>query len=126
MAYKSWGNYPKTDENIQQMSWRDEELPTGNSVLPYGHGRSYGDSCLNDGGVLLDTTKLDRFIAFDAETGVLRTEAGVSLEQILKFAVPKGWFCLSALARNTSRWRAQSPTTSTAKTTTAPGRLGGT
>ncbi len=93
MAYKSWGNYPKTDENIQQMNWRSEELTVGEtSVLPYGYGRSYGDSCLNDGGVLLDTTKLDRFISFDAETGVLRAEAGVSLEQILKFAVPKGWF----------------------------------
>ena len=93
MAYKSWGNYPKTDETMQQMKWRGEALPVGEtSVLPYGHGRSYGDSCLNDGGVLLDTTKLDRFISFDAETGVLRAEAGVSLEQILTFAVPQGWF----------------------------------
>jgi FAD/FMN-containing dehydrogenase len=41
---------------------------------------------------LLDCRKLDRFVNFDAETGVLRCEAGVTLEQILEFAVPRGWF----------------------------------
>jgi FAD/FMN-containing dehydrogenase len=35
---------------------------------------------------------LDRFIAFDPETGVLRAEAGITLSEILRFAVPRGWF----------------------------------
>ena len=53
------------------------------SVLPFGLGRSYGDSCLNEGQALLDTRALDRFIAFDAATGELECEAGVSLAEIL-------------------------------------------
>jgi len=61
-------------------------------MLPFGNGRSYGDSCLNDGGVLLDARGLDRLIAFDAERGVLRCEAGVLLSEILDFVVPRGWF----------------------------------
>src|SRR6202012_329839 len=54
--------------------------------------RSYGDSCLNDGGALLHTSGLDRFIDFDSETGVLRCEAGGTLAQILELGVPRGWF----------------------------------
>lgn len=61
-------------------------------VLPFGYGRSYGDTCLNDGGTLIDTTGLSRFIRFDEESGVLRCEAGVSLGEILEISVPRGWF----------------------------------
>ena len=66
----------------------------GPSVLPYGMGRSYGDSCLNDGGALLDTRGLDRFIAFDPLTGVLEVEAGVTLAAILRqlSAMAGPWF----------------------------------
>ena len=35
---------------------------------------------------------LDRFIAFDAESGILRAEAGVSFSEILRLVAPKGWF----------------------------------
>jgi len=61
-------------------------------VLPFACGRSYGDSCLNDQGTLLDVTGLDRFISFDESRGVLRCEAGVTLAEILALAVPRGWF----------------------------------
>ena len=61
-------------------------------MLPYGFGRSYGDSCLNQDGVLLDASHLNRFIAFDEAQGILRCEAGVSLAEILDIIVPRGWF----------------------------------
>ena len=61
-------------------------------MLPYGNGRSYGDACLNDGGTLLHTRGLDRYIAFDPASGILRCEAGVLFADILDFAVPRGWF----------------------------------
>ena len=61
-------------------------------MLPFGNGRSYGDSCLNAGGMLLDTRGLDRLISFDVERGVIRCEAGVMLRDILDLVVPKGWF----------------------------------
>jgi FAD/FMN-containing dehydrogenase len=61
-------------------------------VLPFGNGRSYGDSCLNDGGLLLDARGLDRFISFDVERGVICCEAGVMLCDILDLVVPRGWF----------------------------------
>ncbi|MEM6328325.1 MAG: FAD-binding oxidoreductase [Bacteroidota bacterium] len=61
-------------------------------VLAYGQGRSYGDACLNEGGTLLDTSTLDRFLSFDTEAGTLRAEAGVTMAEILALAVPQGWF----------------------------------
>ncbi len=75
------------------LHWRDAALPDASgTLLAYGNGRSYGDSCLNDGGTLLHTRGLNRFISFDPVAGVLRCEAGVLFSEILDFAVPRGWF----------------------------------
>lgn len=57
-----------------------------------GLRRSYGGSNLNPGGRVIDMTALDRLIAFDRDTGVMRAEAGVSLAQALQVLVPLGWF----------------------------------
>ncbi len=94
--YSSWGRYPSaTHTRILPVTWRSE-VPDlqhlAESVLPYAYGRSYGDSCLNDGGALLDVSGLDRLIAFDDKEGLLRCEAGVTLAQVLAFSVPLGWF----------------------------------
>ena len=69
----------------------------GRPVLGYGLGRSYGDSCLNQDGVLIQMSNLNRILDFDEETGDVTCEAGVSLAQILaRFARPdsegRAWF----------------------------------
>ncbi len=69
----SWGRYPRTRQTMIRCHDRHAVLPaTERLLLPYGNGRSYGDSCLNDGGALLQARELNRFIAFDPQTGVLR------------------------------------------------------
>lgn len=94
IGYFSWGRYPKaTPVAVYRTHWADESLPSGpHSLLPYGNGRSYGDSCLNHGGVLLDMRGLDRLLSFDRHTGIMRCEAGVLLAEILTFIAPMGWF----------------------------------
>ncbi|HYT34663.1 MAG TPA: FAD-binding oxidoreductase [Ktedonobacteraceae bacterium] len=93
---RSWGRYP-TVKHSEALSvyWRSE-LPDlarfEQSLLPYAYGRSYGDSCLNEGGVSLDVSHLRRFISFDEDEGLLCCEAGVSLAEILELVVPRGWF----------------------------------
>lgn len=91
----SWNRYPATQPR-RLLSCHDShriELPAGpDSCLPFGNGRSYGDVCLNDGGALLLTRGLDRFMRFDAATGLLQAEAGVLLADILALVVPQGWF----------------------------------
>jgi len=91
----SWGNVIRAPHVVYGLHERHDSFPTlsgSGTVLPFGNGRSYGDSCLNVGGALLQTRSLDRFIRFDRETGVLACEAGVLLADILRLAVPAGWF----------------------------------
>ncbi|MGN5633034.1 FAD-binding protein [Streptomyces sp. AC154] len=57
-----------------------------------GLGRAHGDSAQNAGGSVLDMTALDRVLAFDAGTGEVVCEAGVSLHRLLEVLLPLGWF----------------------------------
>ena len=94
-GYQSWGFYPKVEHEVIEPQWLDEDPPfskTTGSFLPYGLGRSYGDSCLNAGGTIISTRRLNRIISFDSESGRLVCEAGMTLAEILDFAVPRGWF----------------------------------
>lgn len=91
----SWGGYPSLAPAHEAMLRdRHQPLPQGSPrpLLAVGNRRSYGDSCQNQGGSVLDARGLDRFIAFDPATGVLRCEAGVLLDDILRLVVPAGWF----------------------------------
>ena len=92
---ESWGRYPQVTQKHINLNWRDSISLKGISdgtVLPHGQGRSYGDCCLNQDGTLLLTKNLDRVISFDSQRGILRAEAGITLEQILDLVVPAGWF----------------------------------
>ncbi|WP_245396633.1 FAD-binding oxidoreductase [Jiella sonneratiae] len=62
--------------------------------LPFGNGRSYGDSCHNDAGVLVDARIgfLPQIHAFDVETGLLTADAGVLFSEITRHVAPHGWF----------------------------------
>jgi FAD/FMN-containing dehydrogenase len=94
-SYESWGRcFSHFQHSTHSLQWHSDTLPqkSPSSLLPYGLGRSYGDSCLNEGGFLIETRALNHFLDFQPATGVLRTEAGVSLTEILDFAVPQGFF----------------------------------
>jgi FAD/FMN-containing dehydrogenase len=112
--YESWGRYPASRPSaVVPLLWRDsvagvleaarspiagrgtgggERTGHNATVLPYGLGRSYGDSCLNNGGGLIDVSRLNRFIRFDAEHGVLAAEGGVAFCDVIEIIVPRGWF----------------------------------
>ncbi|MGH8077243.1 MAG: FAD-binding oxidoreductase, partial [Lysobacter sp.] len=93
VAGESWGRYPTARHEILPLVDARHALPDFHgTALPYGNGRSYGDSCQNPDGTLLHVRGLDRFIAFDRATGVLRCEAGVTIAEILDLVVPQGWF----------------------------------
>ncbi|MEB3359815.1 MAG: FAD-binding oxidoreductase [Synechococcales bacterium] len=91
-----WGRYPVVTSALQ----RPEKVATlehlcqqdDPSLLARGAGRSYGDAALNGSGQTILTERLNRMLAFDAQTGRLRCEAGVSLKEILDVFVPRGWF----------------------------------
>ncbi len=88
----SWGNICRPRQTQSNLNWRTDVLPVADKKLVVGNRRSYGDVCINDGGAIIDATGLNRFISFDRSTGIVRCEAGVTLWQVAKFAVPLGWF----------------------------------
>ena len=93
---ESWGRLPATDTVqtlVHRPLWKSDICLQGNgSFLPFGQGRSYGDVGLNDGEAVIYTSGLNRFIHFDERSGELTAEAGVTLDQILQFSVPRGFF----------------------------------
>jgi FAD/FMN-containing dehydrogenase len=94
--FLSWGRYPRPTHqaalSLRSLSEPLPHHPGSKTVLPYGLGRSYGDSCLNDGGYVIPVAAFDHFISFDPTSGILRAEAGTSLAAILETFVPRGWF----------------------------------
>ena len=93
---RSWGRYPPAvHTRVVPLRWRSDPVVLADvpeKLLPFAWGRSYGDSCLNHGEALVDVAGLDRFIAFDADLGLVRVEAGVTLAEILAVVAPRGWF----------------------------------
>ena len=95
----SWGRVLRARHGIARPQWRDE-LPalvaegtaSERKLLAVGLRRSYGDSGLNPDGAVIDMTALDRAISFDPTTRLLRAEAGMSLDALLKLLVPRGFF----------------------------------
>jgi FAD/FMN-containing dehydrogenase len=94
--FESWGRYPTYDARVLQMHWQSDFPAMIDGVhggaLAVGMGRSYGDVCLLKDGTLLQTTGMNRLLAFDAASGMLTAEAGITLAEILDFAVPRGYF----------------------------------
>jgi len=96
--WESWGRYPKgSHSHVHRPAWNDQigsilKSSPPASLLPYGLGRSYGDSCLNLDRELVDCRRLNRILGFDESTGMLRCEGGVSFADIVDVFLPKGWF----------------------------------
>ncbi|WP_298931426.1 FAD-binding oxidoreductase, partial [uncultured Ramlibacter sp.] len=88
-----WGRYPRVagtlDAPDSGAGW-SQALRDRAPLIVRGLGRSYGDSAL--GPHVVATRWLDRFQSFDPATGALACDAGVSLDDILRLAIPHGWF----------------------------------
>jgi decaprenylphospho-beta-D-ribofuranose 2-oxidase len=64
--------------------------PNSRGVIARGLGRSYGDNAQNGGGLVIDMTPLNGIHSIDADTCLAVVDAGVSLDQLMKAALPFG------------------------------------
>ncbi len=89
--FSGWGRHPVVTG--RQRCAEDLERITDGAVLSRGLGRSYGDASLPPPGdhVVAVTTRADRLLSFDRETGVVRAEAGLSLAELNRLFWPRGW-----------------------------------
>jgi len=95
----SWGRYPYHPQHPHSVFWADEVAPTLSHIvdihptsLPYGMGRSYGDSCLAASNQVIMTQGMDRILAVDWKKGLILAQAGLSFADIIQIALPRGWF----------------------------------
>ncbi len=90
----SWGRYPESlADRVVDPAWiTDVPVAGSSSMLAYGLGRSYGDVCLNNGGTVVRMHRCDRILHFDSNAGIVRAEAGLSIAELLRVCVPRGWF----------------------------------
>jgi decaprenylphospho-beta-D-ribofuranose 2-oxidase len=78
----------------RELLGEDLEAITTGAALSRGLGRSYGDSSLpaQASDKIAGTRLADRILAFDPETGIVRAEAGLSLAELNRLVIPRGWF----------------------------------
>jgi len=90
VSAESWVVRPASVEQVAEAF--AEARARGLTVGPRGAGQSYGDAALNDGAVTLDLTALDRILAWDPASGVVRVEPGVSIGRLWRATLADGWW----------------------------------
>lgn len=91
--FSNWGNYPQRAA-VQFIPVNEHEaigtILQNELLIARGNGRSYGDASL--AGIMLSTLRLNRIISFDQITGIIETESGTLLSDLLPVIIPAGWF----------------------------------
>ena len=92
---RGWGRTAPTSAAVAGLIDLDDiraslrDTPRG--VLGRGLGRSYGDGAQNSGGVVVDATTSVGVTSFEPG-GRITAKAGTSLEQLMEWMVPMGFF----------------------------------
>lgn len=89
----NWGNYPKIEADVKPFTLIRELqhiISTSDETIARGMGRCYGDASLSS--TVLSTLPFHHILSFDEQEGLLEVESGITLDSILAFIVPKGWF----------------------------------
>ena len=93
MQLNSWGMYPQIKSKKFTFNTKDNLrniLEENSTFIPFGNGRSYGDSALNEN--IIYCKPYNYFLDFDQEKGILHCQSGVLLSEIIEAFVPRGWF----------------------------------
>lgn len=96
VSHKGFGNYCRAEHFLQRPE-RQRDLKDsivnrrpGETLVPRGLGRSYGDAALNSSNLAVSTEKLDRFLNLDNQTRVLTVESGAKVIDVMDLMATKG------------------------------------
>lgn len=87
---RSWVYRPRDVEEV--VGALADARGRGLTVGHRGGGLSYGDAALNEGGAVVASDRLDRILDLDPGAGVVRAQAGVTVEALWSEALPLGWW----------------------------------
>jgi len=96
----SWGRYPRHPQIPHPAHWPEDVSRALAAIATVGHGaalafgcgRSYGDSCLAESDHVVSMQGMDRVLAADWETGFVLAQSGLTLADLIRIALPRGWF----------------------------------
>jgi len=88
---QSWGRLTRANNAVIDYDAQALDAKPG-MRLPFGNGRSYGDSCHNRNGILLDSRPFNAITGFNRHDGILTAQSGVLLSEILQLLDGTGWF----------------------------------
>lgn len=84
-----------TDEVVDLVRTRPDR-----GVVARGLGRAYGDAAQNAGGVVLDATAMRGVRHLDVERGRATVAAGTSLDELMRWLLPAGFFLVTPGTRS--------------------------
>jgi len=90
-----WGRIAPANCELWQPSSQPDVIDAiasvgDHGVIGRGCGRSYGDVSINSGGRVIDMTALNTIERYDAGTGIIVCEAGVTMRQLVTNYLPDG------------------------------------
>ncbi|NIR46734.1 MAG: FAD-binding oxidoreductase [Gemmatimonadetes bacterium] len=90
-----WGRQPVGETELRRPErLRDlyAAVSGEGTALARGLGRSYGDASFNSAGTTILMERIDRYVDFDPSAGVVECEAGVTIDDLVRHFVPRGFF----------------------------------
>lgn len=90
---QGWGRFPSMQARVispADTAELSEAVINNTELLAVGAMKAYGDACLAN--TVLNTTLCNNIIVFDADSGLIEVECGLTFAQLIEIVVPKGWF----------------------------------
>ncbi len=65
---------------------------SGKTAALRGTGCSYGDASLNNEGIVIDLTRMNRILDWNPQTGLITVQPGVTIRQLWQYIIEDGWW----------------------------------
>jgi len=82
--------YPRSVDDLRALF--ADARSSGHRITLRGAGNSYGDASTSSHGTVIDCARFNRILAFDATTGIVEVEPGVTLRDLWRHTLPLGWW----------------------------------